>query len=224
MMIKKMSNNYERCFEKHSFDFLNNIDLYKFQLLSKYLDFGKDDQVFFDVGCNGGSFVRYLENNRITKNIHCFEPHPILSKTVLNTYPFVIMNEICVSNYNGDITINIPTWSVGISSVIRRPVFDTLNQDINELVVKCKTLDSYCEENNVHQIDFIKIDVEGAEKMVFEGAHNLLSNHSIKCGMFEIGQTLIDAGTSTDEVSKLIESYGYKLDKNLSPEDYIFYL
>jgi len=219
--------NYEKCFEKHSFSELNNIDIYNFyNVFTKYLEGikNKSNTVFFDVGCNAGSFVKILKQYGFENNIHCFEPHPVLSKTVKEVYPFVIMNEFCLSNYNGETIINIPTWSVGLSSIIKRPVFCKLDQDINVLHISCKTLDSYCEENNIEKIDFIKIDVEGAEKMVFEGAHNLLLNKKIKFGMFEIGQTLVDAGTSTEEVCKLVESYGYKLDKSISENDFVFYL
>jgi hypothetical protein len=66
--------------------------------------------------------------------------------------------------------------------------------------------------------------VEGAEKMVLEGAKELLQSHRIKAGVFEIGETLKDAGTSTEEVCRLLESYGYIIDKTFSQNDYVFYL
>lgn len=219
--------NYDKCFEKHPFNELNNIDVDNFdKLFGKYMNIIRGDKktVFFDVGCNAGSFIKVLKKLGFENNIFCFEPHPVLSKIVKEHYPYIRMNEFCLANYNGEITINIPTLSVGLSSIIRRPVFDVLGQEINLLTVGCKTLDSYCEENGISFIDFIKIDVEGAEKVVFEGAHNLLSSRRIKSGLFEIGQTLVDAGTSTDEVCNLIESYGYKLDKTLFNNDIFFYL
>ena len=43
-----------------------------------------------------------------------------------------------------------------------------------------QTLDSYCELNNISQIDFIEIDVEGAEKYIFDGATKLLENKKNK--------------------------------------------
>jgi FkbM family methyltransferase len=33
----------------------------------------------------------------------------------------------------------------------------------------CRTLDSICIENTVEVVHFLKVDVEGAEKKVFEG-------------------------------------------------------
>jgi FkbM family methyltransferase len=218
--------NYERCFERHSLAELNNIDIEKFDVvLQKYKHVFKNDSssVIFDVGCNAGSFIKALKHHGIDQGIHCFEPHPVLFKTVRDMYPYVRMNEYCLSNSNGVTTMNVPTWSVGLSSLINRPVFGELGQEINNLMVLTKTVDTYCEENDIHHIDFIKIDVEGAEKMVLEGAYNLLSTRNIKAGLFEVGQTLVDAGSSTEELCNLVTSYGYTLDTSISESDIVFY-
>jgi FkbM family methyltransferase len=217
--------NYTKCFDKHSLEELNNIDIDKFNnILDIY--FSKftvnEKSVFFDVGCNGGSFIKVLKTKINFDTVHCFEPHPVLSEVIKGKYPNITMNKMCVSDRNGDINVYIPTLSVGISSIIKRPVFDFLNQEINILTTKCITLDAYCEQNNIKEIDFIKVDVEGAEKIVFDGAENLLSSKKIKAGMFEVGQTLIDAGTSTEELVKLIEGYGYTIEK-IYDSDYFFY-
>jgi FkbM family methyltransferase len=217
----------ERCFEKHSFQELNDIDFDILQnILFHFTNFKKSlntESVFFDVGTNAGSFLNVL-NNFAFSNVHCFEPHPFLAEKTNQVYPHITMNDYCLGNSNGFIDIYIPSMSVGLSSVIRRPVFDQLNQEIRVLNVKCQTLDSYCEEHSIQQIDFIKIDVEGAEKTVFEGAKGLLQENRIKAGVFEIGETLNDAGTSTDEVCALIESYGYVIEKHFSENDYVFSL
>jgi FkbM family methyltransferase len=218
---------YDNCFEKHSFHELNNIDIDK--LTNVFNEFAQhhtihENSVFIDVGCNAGSFIKVLERFRVTQNIHCFEPHPVLSTKVKDIYPYVHMNELCLSNYNGNISIYIPEWSVGLSSTVKRPVFDKLGQKIHVLETTAKTLDSYCQENNMKMIDFMKIDVEGGEKTVLEGARGMLSSHQIKAGVFEIGATLEDAGTSTNEVCALVQSYGYQINKTLSDSDYYFYL
>lgn len=229
-----MSTNYEKCFEKHSFEELNNIDLGIHHNALKYVlnkyKMNKqtiDNLHFFDVGCNSGSFVKGLKTFNITKNIHCFEPHPVLSKKTKEVYPYIKMNDICLSNNDENITLNIPTWSVGLSSIIDRPVFSTLSekgQEINKLNVQCKTIDQYCEENSIKNIFFMKIDVEGAEKLVFEGAKNMLKNRKIISGIFEIGETLKDANTSENEICNLLETYGYKIVKTMFATDYLFHI
>jgi FkbM family methyltransferase len=218
----------ERCFEKHNFQELNNFDC---GMLTNAIYFYKnyfinrgEKEIYFDIGCNAGSFVKVLNNFGIKNDIHCFEPHPIISKTTKEYYPHIIMNNYCLGNTNENINMYIPIWSVVLSSIINRPVFKNLNQEISYFNVKCETLDSYCSDHNIDEIAFMKVDVEGAEKMVFEGAHLMLKNKKIKCGVFEIGETLKDAGTSDREICELLENYGYTINKNISKNDYIFHL
>lgn len=222
-----MNSNYEKCFDKHSFQDLTNGDLgyfYRFlEFYSKLFPYGQYG-VYVDIGCNAGAFINVLQYIGITENIHCFEPHPVISKKTKEVYSHIIMNDVCVGNKNEMVEIYIPTLSVGLSSIICRPVFSELEQDINILQVKCVTLDDYCLEHNIPEINFLKIDVEGFEKKVFEGARNLLMNHKIKCGVFEIGNTLKDAGTSENEICEMLEQYGYTIVKDISPSDYLFYV
>lgn len=215
-----------KCFEKHSFNELNNIDVnILYNILSVFKSALTENSVIFDVGTNAGSFVKVLQHIMPNySNIHCFEPHPILSKKTKSEYPRIKMNEFCLGNKDGEIDIYIPKWSVGLSSNIRRPVFDDLGQEIVTLRVKSQTIDSYCKEHKIEQIDFIKIDVEGAEKFVFDGASEMLKSKKIKAGVFEIGQTLKDAGTSTEEVCNLLENYGYTINKMFCRDNYVFHL
>lgn len=220
---------FDKCFDKHTFDELNNIDHDIFQsVINHFKEYSEiKDPVFFDVGCNAGSFIKVLQshyNNH--NNIHCFEPHPKLSNSVIKKYPYVKMNEICLTDNIGNIDIHIPIWSVGLSSIIDRPIFDKLKNEGQETIkynVKTNTIDNYCHENNIEFIDFIKIDVEGAEKLVLDGGINMLKNNKIKMGLFEIGETLTDANTSATAICNILESCNYKVMKNI-PNNYLFYL
>lgn len=216
---------FTECYDKHDFKELNNLDV---NMLYNVVEFCKNkftrDGMFFDIGSNAGSFVKVLNYCNINNNIHCFEPHPVLHQTTKQVYPYVNMNNYCLGNIDGNIDIYIPQWSVGLSSVINRPVFSQLGQQINKLNVKCQKLDTYCNEHNITNINFVKIDVEGAEKFIFEGAKELLKNKQIKCGIFEVGQTLYDANTHENEICDILLSYGYILNKTFSKNDYVFYL
>jgi FkbM family methyltransferase len=213
---------FNKCFEKHSFQELNSGDL---QLLTRALNTCVLDSssVVFDVGTNAGSFVRALRDvNPNVSNVHCFEPHPVLAGTTKTVYPFITMNEVCLGNINGRVDIYIPKWSVGISSIVKRPVFDRLNQEIVTHNVECRTVDAYCSDHGIQEIAFMKIDVEGGEKVVLDGAYRMLHEKRIRAGIFEIGETLTDAGTSAEEICTLLESHGYKIDKTFDAANYIF--
>lgn len=146
--------------------------------------------LFFDVGCNAGSFVKAVEANVGKCNVYCFEPHPVLAQKTKATYPYITMNESIVHATDMDkYTIFIPELSCGISSVVKRPVFTTLGQPIIEYDAPAVTLDTYCKSNGLDHIDFLKIDVERAELNVFKGCVDMLQDHRIKAGVFEIGDT-----------------------------------
>jgi len=217
--------NFENFLNTYNIDFLSSIDLDihnlmldKFQLIKD----PKEEFVFFDIGCNAGSFIRMVNHKGINAKIHAFEPHPYLSAYLEQTYPEVVINKKCVSNTDGLININICEVSVGISSIIDRPIFNQLknNQEIKPLEVESLKLDTYCNENGIEYIDFIKLDVEGAEYFVFEGAENLLKEKRIKCGQFEIG--IDESGYTEQDIINLLEKYGYAIDK-CCLNDYFFY-
>lgn len=54
-----------------------------------------------------------------------------------------------------------------------------------KITVKADTLDKWCVQNNVSEVDIIWIDVQGAELLVFKGAENILRNTRII--MTEVG-------------------------------------
>ena len=55
------------------------------------------------------------------------------------------------------------------------------------------TIDTFCQENNIEHIDFLKIDVEGNELKVLQGAKTMINNGNIDYIQFEFGGTAIDA-------------------------------
>jgi len=54
------------------------------------------------------------------------------------------------------------------------------------------TLDIFCGERGIEEIDYLKIDVEGAEHRVLRGARSLLQNDKIACIQFEYGAFSIE--------------------------------
>lgn len=208
----------------YDFSMLENIDLniHK-EMLNKFLANSnkKENLLFFDVGANAGSFIKFVNDKNINSKIHAFEPHPELNRYLKQKYKNVKINDCCLLDYDGFCNINIPSLSVALSSVVKRNVFDDLksSQEVYILEKKCITLDSYCLKNNIDYIDYIKIDVEGAEFMVLKGAEKLLSEGRVFCGSFEVG--INESGYSTNDLIFFLEKYNYNIDKSIKT-DYFF--
>ena len=215
---------YNEFLKTYTIDFLSKIDLDVHEkMINRYLSlFGKKDNlVFFDIGSNAGSFIEASINIFDDINIHAFEPHPYLFEYLKNKYDRIKINEYCVIDIDGICNINIPNISVGLSSVINRDVFNNLKeQKVTKLSRDSITLDTYCLKNNIEKIDYLKIDVEGAEYLVFKGSLELIKNGKIISGQFEVG--IDESGYSTNDIINLLEKNNYIIEK-LSKNDYFFY-
>jgi FkbM family methyltransferase len=58
---------------------------------------------------------------------------------------------------------------------------------------RMETLDAFCGERGIEAIDYLKIDVEGAEHRVLKGARRLLESNAISCIQFEHGAFWLDS-------------------------------
>ena len=53
--------------------------------------------------------------------------------------------------------------------------------------IEAITLDKYCSDNNIKEIDLLKLDVEGYELRILSGAKEMIKNNNIKLIQFEFG-------------------------------------
>lgn len=89
-------------------------------------------------------------------------------------------------------------------------------KDKNGQPVKGLTLDQIAETNGLDDIDVLKIDVQGHEMSVLLGMHQLLLGKSVK---FLIVEVHLKRGVQVEEVTSLMEKYGYQL---IHSDDYLF--
>ena len=87
--------------------------------------------------------------------------------------------------------------------------------------VNATTVDLYCEQSGVAEIDLLKMDVEGAEFQVLAGARRMLYERRVRCLTFEFGQTTFDMGNSPDLVEAYLQDAGYEL-RNIVAGDPVF--
>ena len=76
--------------------------------------------------------------------------------------------------------------------------------------VRRVTLDDYCAEHGIGRVDVLKVDVEGGELQVFEGAQALLGGPEAPLIMFEMDDRLAAPfGSSFGRVRAALAGWGY---------------
>ncbi|MFM8699979.1 MAG: FkbM family methyltransferase [Hyphomicrobiales bacterium] len=128
-----------------------------------------------DVGANIGRYT--LPLSRRATHVHAFEPHPRLAAVLRATFQSrATIYQAAASDRNGMTQLHIPLVDgredQGIASVETGAFDETFGVSFESLDVRTLTLDSLSDCN----IGFIKIDVEGHELSVLQGAEKLLAH------------------------------------------------
>jgi hypothetical protein len=102
---------------------------------------------------------------------------------------------------------------LSFNSQAARPLKD-YGLDVEPLGIEeipATTVDDYCDEKGIGQIDLLKIDTEGAELQVMKGARKMLKSRRIKCLTFEFGQTTFDMGNRPEEIEDFLAEMNYNV-------------
>jgi FkbM family methyltransferase len=171
--------------------------------------------IVFDVGAHTGewSSQALLVNPHV--DLHCFEPSQ-RSFNRLKTQGFgrrVIFNNFGLGASNCRKTLYLfEDLGEGNSLYLRRGLESRDGfkpQDMTEQV-EIRTLDSYCMESKIAEIDFLKIDVEGNELEVIEGGKDVFERERVKVAQFEYGGTYIDSGILLRDFFDFFDGMNYR--------------
>lgn len=167
----------------------------------------------FDVGGNYGEYTKlWLENlkqHNLIGEFYIFEP----SATALghlqkefSDLKNVKIFPVALSNQEGEAVLYSNFAGSGLGSLAKRDLSHVGIDMGDEDKVKTSILDKICEQENISAIDFLKIDVEGFEFAVLQGATRLLAGSNIKFIQFEFGGTDIDTRVFFKDFYSLLSS------------------
>jgi FkbM family methyltransferase len=166
--------------------------------------------IVFDVGTNIGTIANWLANR--TKHVHGFEPHPeniemTRDQVKLRKTKNITLSQLALSKKPGTLQLHVKSFhghhSLGDTAA---------SPTVEKIDVEVETVDRYCSTHGIDRIDFLKIDVEGFEDDVLEGATSMLKDHRIGFVLFELRHSIL---ASVDKHAKdiftpLIEN-GYSI-------------
>ena len=179
-------------------DFKESGELYAIQYAKNKLKREKTLTVF-DVGANIGNYAQQLsqlfESNT---TIHSFEPsEKTFEKFMQNTEGVsnIIANNFGLSDTETSLLLYTNQDTSGIASLYKRNLEHFgISMDKQE-EIKLSTVDIYCKNNNINEIHFLKMDIEGNELNALKGAKRMLENNNIHFIQFEFGGCNIDSRT-----------------------------
>ena len=154
-------------------------DEQEINLVKKFIKSGTDS---IDVGVYRG--VYSYEMSKYSEKVHSFEPNPIIFKYINKNLKKFIKNihlyNFALSNQNKTINLKIPIRNSNSNKEIFEEYYEmgkaTIHNENNfenyeNFEIQTKKIDELSFDN---KISFIKIDVEGHELEVIEGAKNTI--------------------------------------------------
>jgi FkbM family methyltransferase len=173
-------------------------------LLSRFVPRGG---VLIDVGANIGLITFSVGARRPDMSIVAFEPDPVNAQRwrrnlELNQGVRAVLEEAAIGAATGEAGL-VRSDESG-KSFIAPTGFK------HGAKVPVVTLDAFAAAQGLSMIDALKVDAEGYEPLVFEGAALLLRERAIRVIVCELEDSLLErSGFKREDVLSLLSGYGY---------------
>ncbi len=200
---------------------LNRVGVLNFQdmrvsgeegFLSRYVT-GLNKPTIFDVGANTGKYARTVLATCPSAQVFVFEPHPKTFKMLTDTLsdPRLRAVNVGIGAADGSMELYDYRDEDGSSHA-------SLYKDVIERIhhrpsvshrVPVRRLDGLAAELGVSRIHLLKVDTEGHELAVFQGAEQLISSGAIDVIQFEFNEMNVISRTFFKDFWDLLSKYDF---------------
>ena len=176
-----------------------------------------------DAGANKGEYVDMVALQAAAIGVpvwlHAFEPQADCYAQLRARYgeiQYIVLNQLALSDRDGEAVIYSDKKGSPLASMYQRDL-RAIHLEISQREqVKTVRLASYIRNVGLKHIHFLKIDVEGSEFEVLNGAGEFLQPDFIDFIQFEYGGTNLDARVPLKAFFSLLEPKGFVVAKVMS--------
>ncbi len=173
-------------------------------------------RVFFDIGAHTGETALTVLRNFEGAIVYSFEAHPTtfteLQKAVTDSR--VKLFPLAVSDRIGNATFFDYGHLATCNSLVGENQFAVRSGNLaRTLSVPCITLDQFCEQESIPNIDVLKIDTEGHDLSVLQGAIDTLKSRGVSFVHIEFNSMTPrqgSAGGALMPIGAMLEGAGFE--------------
>jgi FkbM family methyltransferase len=179
--------------------------LYEFEDMAFVLHYLRSSDLFLDIGANIGSFS-ILASSAVGARSVSIEPIPATYNQLVNNVSLNQITELVralnigVGNKNGQLKFSSTQGATNHVLVNGSDAAGAVTVDV-------RTLDSILQDESP---DLLKIDVEGFETQVVEGAANILSEKTLRAVIMELNGSGSKYDFDEDLLHQKMLSYGFQ--------------
>lgn len=190
-------------------------------IATKLGNFIPSNGIVMDIGANAGFLTLLFAKKHVSQGkVYAFEPdeenfEQLMDNIKLNSLKNILPFKIAIQDdpkkkqikfYKRRAIDGDKLCNRGLSTLEKMSI-----HNISEYFVKCSTIDKIMEKEKISKLDFIKIDVEGAEYKVLRGGlHSIEQYHPII--LYECSTTIDKLSNSKNSLQsyQILKELGYK--------------
>lgn len=207
-VLAGLGRSMNRLYENRNHDIYSNGEMMVLEKLSKF-----KPEVIIDGGANVGNYALLAKSVLPDCHVYSFEPvKDTFDKLATNLKGQTKTSLINKGLYSENCTKTINLFSSNEHSSIY-DIHSMSNIPTRTTNIELVKGDDFLKEKGIEEVDFLKLDLEGAEYDALKGFENSLKEGKIKMIQFEYGYINITTKKLLIDFYQLLEPYNYLLGK-----------